>query len=306
MLNDPTIDQIPPSELAEKNESAKVTENAGNFSNQFQNQQGHILDPFILQAQQKGGIQGTLTAILLKFVKFFDEFVMQPLFKLSKPVNKFLNKHPTLNAAANTVFDYGLGAYPKFAEYVCDRIIARSSRIRNYIDKKGEFGKFEPFRQQKGIRHTAKRWASEAGASIEEARELSNKLNEHSDILIDYNRFTRNEFRKQYPHLKDVAQTADDEVQADRRQSLKGIVKDIKLSRAAKVLRQYRQPNNAEASVFSKQLAEHMGLLAKKYFVPIVVKDIRTNTNTRMMSLYGGAPLNANFKRVPSQTAHTQ
>jgi len=254
MLNDQIKGQVPPIELIEKNGDTKDTEKAGRFSNDLQTQKGFALSAVFLGIRKKlfGNKSDGKSDADIKTNKASELFN-----SAMKPLNKVFDKIP----------DDVAYAYPKLVEYDFNRIAARSSRIRNFFDKLDGLGEFNSSGHEFS-KHIAKRWAGKVGASAEEASEFAGKLTKHSMIMHDYHGvLTRNEFKKKYPHLKELAQAADDIVQADRSQSLKGIVKNIRQSRVAKSLRQYREPNSIEAGAFAQQLREHMGLNAAKYQV---------------------------------------
>jgi len=244
MLNDQTKDYIPPIESDGKNEGAKITESAGNFSNNLQNQQGAILAAYILGAGKK-------KSFWVNFAMKFAEMA----FKIGKPL-----------------------IYP----------IARILCILGKGGSEGEFSTYNKGSAQAICGHAAKTWAKKVGASAEETREFADKQVKQLEIMHYYNgNLTRNEFVKKYPHLKGVAQAADDEVQEIRRQSLKGTVKDIRMSRIAKKLRQHRETNRFEADIFSKHLDKYLGLDAAKYQVNIYDSSIhKTLGNTHLLKSF--------------------
>jgi len=95
----------------------------------------------------------------------------------------------------------------------------------------------------------AKVWANRVGASAEAEREYADNHYLWNKSTVDYERLTRNEFKKKYPQIETVEVENTD--LAHKRPSLARIVKSI---------RGYRRPSQAERRAFSPRVRSQLGL----------------------------------------------
>jgi len=314
MLNDPTKDQIPQNEFVGKDEGAKVTESAGNFSNQFQNQQGLIFaavaskgkwdknSPEQLKTNSTDSISDFSTDSLVNAAlknlnssnsfleKVLDSSVADWIYNVMLKGDNAMNKvlDPILR---NKVVDKALGvsyAPISFANYVFNRIYNRSSFIRKLEDKAeasyqrdlanniakkwakntgaGTFAEarykaetFDFFQRlnrltEKSAEIDAKEWAKTVGASVEAEKEYASKLVYREAINDDFERLTRNEFKKKYPQIKTPERTD----LVHKRHSVARLIKSI---------RGYRVPNDpVELYAFRRKLNSQLRIKKSLYW----------------------------------------
>jgi len=300
MLNDPTKDQVPPSEVVEKGEGAKVAESAGNFNNHLQNQQGLIGlvgNRFYFRNSTSKELtnkevaehkwrEAALEKILAEgdgklynaLNKIFENAAVK---KLSNAYNKFLD---------NKVVDKTLGVLFTpigFASWTLNRIYFRSSGVQKICGKMTKewdkhfdrmlankvaknwakdtgadsfaeagyaqeaFNRFQDLNdgidglsglERSGAKKRAGKWAKKVGASPEAEKEYANEILSRKVIGTDFDRLTRNEFKKKYPHIRTPEYTAD---LTNRR---------VSVARLIKAIRGYRVPDIAEQNAFFKQI----------------------------------------------------
>jgi len=183
MLNDPTKDQIPSSELVGQDEGAKVTESAGNFSNHLQNQQGLILATVASKSKWKNFFGVDELVIDVPAIEKHDTIRRETLHNLPEQLKtNGIEIAKTQENAKRSVLDSVENAFKKiedkifgnkvvdavlsvlaapieFAGYALSRIFYRSS----FLQKLNE--NLETFWAKRGSNLVAKSWARETGAS---------------------------------------------------------------------------------------------------------------------------------------------